>query len=97
MVSTSEYETTGISICIRDTGVGISTEKLCSVFRPFNKNVDNRSLNKYGVGLGLPISRNLAKALGGDIVASSVPDVGSTFTLQLRNVLMSLKSSSKSF
>lgn len=73
-------------LAVRDTGVGISAEKLDNVFLPFNKNVDNRQLNKYGVGLGLPISKNLSKALGGELTAASQLGIGSTFTLFLYNV-----------
>ena len=43
----------------------------------------NRELNSEGVGLGLTISKNLAKALGGDIYASSQIGVGSSFTLKI--------------
>ena len=41
-------------------------------------------MNKEGVGLGLSLSRNLAKALGGDIKVESIIDLGSTFTLELQ-------------
>lgn len=43
----------------------------------------NRELNKEGVGLGLTISKNLAKALGGDIYVQSQIGVGSSFTLKI--------------
>ena len=43
----------------------------------------NRSMNKEGVGLGLAVSRNIARALGGDILVESQLEVGSIFTLQL--------------
>lgn len=43
----------------------------------------NRELNSEGVGLGLTISKNLAKALGGDIYAESQIGVGSSFTLKI--------------
>ena len=43
----------------------------------------NRELNSEGVGLGLTISKNLAKALGGDIYASAQIGVGSSFTLKI--------------
>ena len=43
----------------------------------------NRSLNKEGVGLGLAVSRNIARALGGDIIVESCEGKGSKFTLTL--------------
>jgi signal transduction histidine kinase len=43
----------------------------------------NRELNQEGVGLGLTISKNLAKALGGDIQVQSEIGIGSSFTLKI--------------
>ena len=51
----------------------------------------NRELNKEGVGLGLTISKNLAKALGGDIYVQSQIGVGSSFTLKIPVVFVSEK------
>ncbi len=45
--------------------------------------MDNRDLNKEGVGLGLTISRNIAQALGGDIEVQSMVGRGSNFILSL--------------
>lgn len=45
--------------------------------------MDNRHLNKDGVGLGLTVSRNIANALGGDIEVFSEEGKGSKFTLTL--------------
>ena len=47
-------------ISVVDTGVGISTEKISSLFTPFCKITENRNFNLEGVGLGLTISKNLA-------------------------------------
>jgi signal transduction histidine kinase len=58
-------------IDVIDTGVGIDQEKLNTLFRAFTKIEEDRELNIHGCGLGLMISKNLAQALGGDIVASS--------------------------
>lgn len=43
-------------------------------------------MNKYGVGLGLTLSKNMAKALGGDIIVESVVGEGSTFTLLIKEM-----------
>jgi signal transduction histidine kinase len=72
-----------VSISVVDTGVGIVAEKLASVFEPFVQ-VDQRLTRaNEGVGLGLAISRDLARGMGGDLTAASTPSAGSTFTLVL--------------
>ncbi|HET7426356.1 MAG TPA: ATP-binding protein, partial [Gemmatimonadales bacterium] len=72
-----------VAISVADTGVGIAPEKLASVFEPFVQ-VDQRLTRpNEGVGLGLAISRELARGMGGDLTAESAPGVGSTFTLRL--------------
>jgi signal transduction histidine kinase len=72
-----------VRIVVRDTGVGVAPEKLEAIFDPFVQ--VGRRLNRPGdgVGLGLAISRDLARGMGGDLTAASTPDVGSTFTLTL--------------
>ena len=66
-----------------DTGVGIPPEKLQTIFDPFVQ-VD-RQLNRpgEGVGLGLAISRDLARSMGGELTVDSAVGRGSTFTLRL--------------
>ena len=72
-----------VAISVADTGVGIAADKLHSVFEPFVQ-VDQRLTRaNEGVGLGLAISRDLARGMGGDLTAESTPGVGSTFTLTL--------------
>ena len=72
-----------IAIRVEDTGVGIPEERLESVFSPFTQL--GRALNSphTGVGLGLAISRELARAMGGDVTVSSIVGTGSIFTLTL--------------
>jgi PAS domain S-box-containing protein len=72
-----------VAVRVRDTGIGIAPEKLESVFEPFVQ--IGRALNApaEGAGLGLAISRDLARGMGGDLVAQSEPGVGSTFTVLL--------------
>ena len=72
-----------LAVMVTDTGIGIAADKLASVFEPFVQ-VDAKLTRKHdGVGLGLAISRDLARGMGGDLAAESVPGVGSTFTLTL--------------
>ena len=47
-------------MCVSDTGVGIDSQRIQSLFSAFTKIMKNRELNKEGVGLGLTISKNLA-------------------------------------
>ena len=53
------------------------------LFSNFTKFMADRQLNKEGVGLGLNISRNIARALGGDITVKSQIGIGSRFTVHL--------------
>ena len=70
-----------VAIRVWDTGVGIAPEKLQTAFEPFVQ--VGRGLNRPmdGVGLGLAISRDLARGMGGDLLAESTVGAGSTFTL----------------
>ena len=68
---------------IGDTGIGIPADKLTSIFDPFVQ-VDSRHARTIeGSGLGLSISRDLARGMRGDLTVDSTPGVGSTFTLRL--------------
>ena len=69
---------------VRDTGRGIPPDKLDEIFQPFVQ-VDRHLTHssQQGVGLGLAISRELARRMGGDLTAESEVGVGSTFTLTL--------------
>lgn len=76
-----------LAVRVTDTGVGIPADKLESVFDPFVQ--VNRSLTSsdVGIGLGLAISRDLARGMGGDLNAESRVGHGSTFTLTLPRAL----------
>lgn len=73
-----------LAIVVEDTGCGIPPDQLEAIFEPFVQ-VDSRLTRvRDGVGLGLAISRDLARAMGGDLVAESRLGEGSRFTLTLR-------------
>jgi signal transduction histidine kinase len=67
---------------VRDTGRGIAPEKLEMIFEPFVQ-VNKQFTRDEGVGLGLAISRDLARMMRGELTAESAVGVGSVFTLTL--------------
>jgi len=78
-------DTGGVArVRVKDTGVGVRALDLERVFEPFVQ-IDRHltSDTQQGVGLGLSISRELARAMQGDLVLESVEGIGSTFTLTL--------------
>ena len=66
---------------VRDTGRGIAGSQIERVFQPFVQVDAGLTRTQDGVGLGLAISRDLARGMGGDLTVDSEPDVGSVFTL----------------
>ncbi len=78
----------GLLLTVRDTGVGMDEETLQRLFTRFYQADNSLRRRIGGTGLGLEISRNLARMMGGDIRVTSQPGVGSVFsvTLQLPEV-----------
>jgi signal transduction histidine kinase len=81
---TSDYDTGAVRVRVHDTGVGVRLPDIERVFEPFVQ-IDRHltTETQQGVGLGLSISRELARAMQGDLTLDSVEGVGSTFTLTL--------------
>jgi PAS domain S-box-containing protein len=76
-------EDENLVVRVRDTGSGIPEDKIEQIFEPFVQLRSPGSVPSGGTGLGLPISRDLARAMGGDVTATSTMGVGSVFTLTL--------------
>lgn len=72
-----------VKVRVEDTGVGIPEEKLSHIFDAFVQLDRSLSKPREGVGLGLTISRDLARAMGGDLHVESEMGIGSAFTLEL--------------
>jgi signal transduction histidine kinase len=82
---TLECEEVGdrVLVHVRDTGRGIPADKLSEIFEPFVQVARSAGAPSEGVGLGLAISRDLSRAMSGDLVAESTIGKGSVFTLTL--------------
>ena len=72
-----------VRIRVRDTGIGIPAHRLDAVFDPFVQGRDSTEERREGVGLGLAISRELARMMGGDLTVESMEGEGSLFTVRL--------------
>ena len=72
-----------VTIRVSDTGIGIAPEKHESIFEPFIQLKESLSDRESGVGLGLAISRDLARAMNGDLTVESDEGKGARFTLSL--------------
>lgn len=68
---------------VQDSGPGISLEQRRRLFQPFSKTVDQAAASAPGVGLGLALSRRLARELGGDLRLESSDATGAVFLLEL--------------
>jgi PAS domain S-box-containing protein len=77
-----ELEPDDVAVHVADSGKGIPADKLEAVFEPFVQ-LKNGGATLNGTGLGLPISRRLATAMGGSLSVESEVGKGSVFTLRL--------------
>ncbi|MDP3168180.1 MAG: ATP-binding protein, partial [Hydrogenophaga sp.] len=69
-------------ISVRDTGEGLSPEKLAQLFQPFNR-LGQEASSEEGTGIGLVVSKRLVELMGGEIGAESTVGVGSVFWIEL--------------
>lgn len=77
-----------LKISVKDTGIGIREEDLEKLFSPFTRVDEKRNRNIEGTGLGLNLTKNLVKMLGGEISAESTYGKGSCFKAEIpQNVI----------
>ena len=81
-ISQSSSSNQLIQFAISDTGIGISAAEMGKIFLPFEQ-AGKSKMRSQGVGLGLAISQNIVKKMGGEIKVVSEINVGSTFSFEL--------------
>ena len=72
-----------IIIKISDNGIGISQDKISSIFEPFYTHADNDDEPYAGMGLGLTVTKHIIEVHGGNIVVTSNLDEGTSFIISL--------------
>jgi CheY-like chemotaxis protein/nitrogen-specific signal transduction histidine kinase len=77
------YRSQTAIIDVIDSGVGIRAEDRETIFEPFERGGSPEALSRPGIGLGLAITRTLARIMGGDLTVESEAGQGSRFTLRL--------------
>ena len=83
IVTAQRSRTPGITIYVRDTGVGMSDEEIEVALRPFGQVDGTRSRWREGTGLGLPIARALVELHGGSLAIQSRPNEGTEVAIFL--------------
>jgi two-component system, sensor histidine kinase len=72
-----------LEFVVTDTGIGMDQPTLDRLFKRFSQGDESRSRRHGGTGLGLEISRSLARLMGGDVTAKSLPGEGSSFSFRM--------------
>ncbi len=77
-----------LQISIQDTGIGINPDRVDTIFKPFAQAESSIERKYGGTGLGLPISKRLAKMMEGEINVDSEPGLGSTFRFTFKSHIL---------
>ncbi|MDT0506944.1 PAS domain S-box protein [Novosphingobium sp. MMS21-SN21R] len=80
----AKVESDELVVSVEDTGIGIAQVYQTKVFEDFMQADADIASGYGGTGLGLPISRRIAEAMGGTLTLSSTPGVGTTLVLRIR-------------
>jgi signal transduction histidine kinase/CheY-like chemotaxis protein len=86
LLSTIDYQDKqriDITFCVKDTGIGISEDKVSDVLLPFNQENNANTRSYQGVGLGLPISEKILSNLGSKLLIESTPAIGTEMSFQM--------------
>jgi signal transduction histidine kinase len=78
-----EENSDAIAVHVRDTGTGIAADRVRAIFEPFVQVNRSHTRPHDGVGLGLSISRDLIRGMGGDLTVESELGKGSVFTVRM--------------
>lgn len=73
-----------VQITVEDKGLGIGASELRHIFEPFYRSRTAAAAQIHGTGLGLPLARDIAEAMGGRLTVTSEPGKGSCFMLYLK-------------
>jgi signal transduction histidine kinase len=79
----AEFTPAGLSVSVRDTGIGIAPEDIENVLAPFGQVESAFSRRHHGTGLGLPLAKSLAELHGGTLSVESVLNEGTVVTVRL--------------
>jgi signal transduction histidine kinase len=72
-----------IELAVADSGIGMTAEQQARIFEEFTQAESSRAQRFGGTGVGLAITRKLARMMGGDVTVASEPGKGSVFTARL--------------
>ena len=84
IISQKNHDATGITITLKDSGIGIAKEKINTILAPFVQSDPSFSRHYGGAGMGLAISNKLLAMMGGKLNIQSTLGEGSVFSFQLR-------------
>jgi len=79
----SNENTVTIQIQVKDSGIGMTPEQIDKVLKPYMQADDSITRRFGGTGLGLTITRNIIKLMGGTLSVESIPGIGSCFSFEL--------------